>query len=344
MLSTIIELSRTIARRAHGGLDDIRGVTRSTKMLALNAQIEAARAGESGRGFAIVAEEVERISERVREITAVLDDGLRDDLTKFEDASLRMLEQSRGRRLADLALNMIDVIDRNLYERSCDVRWWATDSAVVDCAASKDADKRAFASQRLGVILDSYTVYLDLWIADLHGNVIANGRPAKFDVQGKNVSHAGWFRKALQTTSGAEFAVDDVSLEPLLNNTAVATYSAAIREGAAANGKPIGVLGIFFDWAAQSQAVVDRVRLSDDERKTTRCLLVDSRHRIIAASDSRGVLTETIKLKTGSEKTGYFADPDCVTGFALTPGYETYQGLGWWGVIQQQNRAASDQA
>ena len=29
-------------------------------------------------------------------------------------------------------LTNIDLIDRNLYERSCDVRWWATDSSVVD--------------------------------------------------------------------------------------------------------------------------------------------------------------------------------------------------------------------
>ena len=29
-------------------------------------------------------------------------------------------------------------MDRNLYERSCDVRWWATDAAVVDAIASSD--------------------------------------------------------------------------------------------------------------------------------------------------------------------------------------------------------------
>ena len=37
--------------------------------------------------------------------------------------------------MVDLALNAIEFIDRNLYERTCDVRWWATDSAVVDCVA-----------------------------------------------------------------------------------------------------------------------------------------------------------------------------------------------------------------
>src|SRR6266571_2758733 len=47
----------------------------------------------------------------------------------------QITERSRGERMVDLALNAIELIDRNLYERTCDVRWWATDSAVVDCAA-----------------------------------------------------------------------------------------------------------------------------------------------------------------------------------------------------------------
>ena len=40
--------------------------------------------------------------------------------------------------MVDLSLNAIELIDRNLYERTCDVRWWATNSAVVDCAASPE--------------------------------------------------------------------------------------------------------------------------------------------------------------------------------------------------------------
>jgi uncharacterized protein YlxW (UPF0749 family) len=90
------------------------------------------------------------------------------------------------------------------------------------------------------VILDSYTVYLDLWIVDATGTVVANGRPNTYPVSGKNVADATWFRDAMKTPSGSHFVVGDVETLPLLKNAHVATYATAIREQGAVDGRPLG--------------------------------------------------------------------------------------------------------
>ncbi|MBF0282060.1 MAG: chemotaxis protein [Zetaproteobacteria bacterium] len=337
----LLESANCVSSLTNNKILQIHGIMKRSHMLALNANIEAKRAGNAGRTFGVVANEMQVISHEITTLASSLQGELRNELSTLNHHAMvagNELQQVRGERLADLAHNSVEVIDRNLYERSCDVRWWATDQAIVASAADpKSVDKQRFASHRLGVILQSYTVYVDLWIADLDGNIISNGRPHQFPhVCGDNVANHEWFQKSLQTQSGHDFAVVDISTIKSLNHAVTAIYATAIRANGDEKGEIIGVLGIFFDWSAQAQSIVDGVRLTPEERSRSRCMLLDSNHRILASSDRQGILTETFPLDTRQGEQGYYLDhKKMIVGYALTPGYETYPGLGWYGVIMQ---------
>ncbi|OYQ35598.1 chemotaxis protein [Niveispirillum lacus] len=336
---TIIELAKEVAEVSAVRTSAIGDITRRTKILALNAKIEAARAGIHGAGFGVVAAEVQNISSEIDLAANRMRDEIVGSATRLHQLGQGLVGSMRGQRLADLALNMIDIIDRNLYERSCDVRWWATDSAVVDALEHPGTVTADHAGQRMGTILKSYTVYLDIWIADAQGKVIANGRADRYPVAGRSVAQESWFRDAMATRDGTEFSVADVAPHDGLNGQPVAIYATAIRAGGAENGAPLGVLGIFFDWAPQAGAVVKSVRLTEEERleNRTKCLIVDSNFRVIAASDERYLMIGRYPLQTGGKDMGYYQAGDgTLVAFALTPGYETYKGLGWYGLILQR--------
>ncbi|ACB36222.1 methyl-accepting chemotaxis sensory transducer [Leptothrix cholodnii SP-6] len=101
----------------------ISDITEQTNVLALNAAIQAASAGEAGRGFSVVAEEVQRLAERSGDATRAIAVLVKTIQTDTADAVAAMERSTQGvvegAKLSDnagTALAEIDRISRQLAE------------------------------------------------------------------------------------------------------------------------------------------------------------------------------------------------------------------------------------
>jgi len=99
----------------------ISDITEQTNILALNAAIQAASAGEAGRGFTVVAEEVQRLAERSSEATKQISAIVKTIQTDTNSAVAAMEKSTEGvvegARLSDAAgqaLTEIETVTNNL--------------------------------------------------------------------------------------------------------------------------------------------------------------------------------------------------------------------------------------
>ncbi|WP_320033407.1 chemotaxis protein CheW [Halarcobacter sp.] len=158
----------------------------------------------------------------------------------------------------------IDIMDRNLYERANDCRWWALTTYFRKALDDKDTleQKEEQISSILKYINDLYTVYTNLLVFDKNGKIIAVSNEKEKHLIGKVLSDS-WVERTLNLENTQKYCVSDFEKTNLYNNESTYVYCSAIRSFEN-DSKINGGIAIVFDSTPQFQAMLEETLPSDN--------------------------------------------------------------------------------
>jgi hypothetical protein len=171
---------------------------------------------------------------------------------------------------------MVDLLDRNLYERANDCRWWALSPELRRLLAGALPDREARMNAVLEYIHGLYTVYSSLIVYDSNGAIVArSGNCTEAAIDAVTLEAV----TALRTEQ--DYYVTPFAPSPLYDGKPTYVYHAAIR---APDGEQavIGGIGIVFDAAAEFDAML---RGALGEQPKVHAYFIDRAGSIIATTD-----------------------------------------------------------
>jgi hypothetical protein len=304
----------------------------SIKLISLNGNVFASKLGKRGVALGPIFDQITKTGDFA---TSMMEKLLAEMAVGELDLNLKALES--------FAKQAIDLVDRNLFERAADIRWWATDRVLWTALEKPGADAFEAACRRMKVINANYTMYRNLVLADANGDIVACSKTElRNELRKINVSEHEWFQLGLRTARSTEYAVQDVVHSPLeRTRTSSLAYAGGVRRAGAREGEAIGVLGVLFDWDTEAQKILATCLPRDRERKVIpgcAAFYTARNGRIIEITDAAFACGSTpelpeavIQLAAGGSTTGVLAHGGrrYLVGSSRTKGYREYRGLGW---------------
>jgi chemotaxis signal transduction protein len=187
----------------------------------------------------------------------------------------------------------IDIMDRNLYERADDCRWWALDPTFRSILAQREITERDVKqlTDILSYINGLYTVYSNLFLFDRTGKIIAVSNPTRSRDIGK-VLDADYVRNILANHKESNYFVSPFEKTDLYDNKYTYIYGASITDTEGGTNT-VGGIGIVFDSEFQFNAML---KDNMQEKEDAFAVFADRQGKVIASTNEKLAIGSRLNL------------------------------------------------
>jgi chemotaxis signal transduction protein len=301
-------------------------IQRELNRTVWNGNVRLASSNDSGNDFTkVLLREIGNAGRRTQET-------FERSISELQETVVSSILDD-ARLLASLA---VDVLDRNLYERANDCRWWALNGELSRHLSQGGGERDP--TEILRHINSLYTVYHDIVLFDSEGRIVAVSNLAHTGKVG-SIIREPWVTATLELRDSQQYAVSAFAPSDLYNGQHTLIYGAAIRNEAR---RVVGGIGIVFDCTPQFTAML-RDALPRNESGAivdgNIGLFVDARMSVVSATshyrpgDTIDLPREVLNTSGDAPQTVCMNGMHYAIGVRKTSGYREYPGLGVFGVI-----------
>ena len=306
-------------------LSDIRrqsiSINDDLELIVLNGIITAAR--KDAVEFMPVLEAIKKIG---RDIDNVFANSIESLFSTIISGQLNAI--SLQARLA------VDIMDRNLYERANDCRWWGLNTSLQTALSTSEVDKSRI-RQTLGKIHSLYTVYHSLYVYDQNGRYLAFSDDTYQHYIGQNIEANSAGMGVFHSQDIYAYCVSPFMPFACYGGAHTYIYNAAIRSPEK-NNEVVGGIGIVFDSTVEFRAILNDIlpRENGVVKAGTKALFTTDKGFVIASSSDHHVvgsvffpaISMTELYQDGSTATAIRFDGNVyLIGAARSNGYREYK-------------------
>lgn len=191
---------------------------------------------------------------------------------------------SQLEELVMLARQALDIMDRNLYERANDCRWWAHNKKFQQLLRQPDAEKRQEAAKELAYINDLYTVYFNIYLYDKTQRILCCARDNTEQLQ--QMPDNSGAADCLVLNTAHQYAVSAFEASAVYQQQSTYIYHAPVFTDTT-TGKAQGGIALVFDSAPQFSAMLRDILPKNEhgEVKTDfAACFIDEKGAVLASS------------------------------------------------------------